>query len=140
MDFDFPFYDEEGTQHEQSAIDVISNQKKTYEEQQLERVRMDANMQYLGYAVHHKLQERSCAIHWAKELTEKIQLSLSHKQNVVNEKSSSEVNDKGLMNNESASFVASFLQTSDRSQIKLAFSTESKEKKKKKRRTRLFLD
>jgi len=141
LDFDFPFYDEEGTQ-EQSAVEVSSNQKKMYEEQQGERIRTDRATQYLGYAVHHKLQERSFAIHWAKQLTEKIQLNLSQKQNIINGKPGSDANGttkEGLHNNDTASFVASLLEKSDRSQIKLSISTSCKQKKRK-HRTRIFFD
>jgi len=136
LDFDFPFYDEEVT-HEQSVMDVLSKQKVIYLEQQQDRIRMEQATKYLGYRVHHRLQERACAIRWSIQLTEKILQNINVDDNTEQGKRKYESSVEH--NPVQASCVASLLEKSDRTQIKLSFSANGK-RKTKKARTRMFLD
>lgn len=137
VDFDFPFYEEEDTQ-EQSTVEVLSKQKAIYEEQQFERIRMDKVTRLLGLSIHHKLQERYSAIIWAKQLAGKIHANISNKIQNVEQTAKTDANDMPLSLS-NASCVASLLEKSDRSQVKVAISKVGR-KKRKVLKTRLFLD
>lgn len=143
LDFDFPFYEEEND-HEQSVMEVLSQQKVLFEEQRRDRVRMDQVTKHIGYRVHHNIQERSCAIRWAKQLTERIEMTISQKQLSNKGNGNEKGNDKDSLEKQnlgSASFIASLMQKSERSQVKLSLPGGKRNKKKKKRATRrLFLD
>jgi len=140
LDFDFPFYDEEDGNHEQSAMEVLSQQKILFEEQQRDRIRMDQATKYIGYRVQHGLQERSCAIRWAKQLTERIEMTFSQKQITQKPKDDDHKDSSEAHNPVKASCVASLLEGTERSQIKLSILNNGQRKKKKRKRTRMLLD
>ncbi len=131
LDFDFPFYEEDDGNREQSVMEVLSQQKLLYEEQLRDRIKMDHVTRFMGQRVYHSLQERSCAIRWAKQLTERIEMTLTQKPKGASGEESIEKGD-----HLKASCVASLLTGTNRSQIKLSLQP----KKKKRKRARFTLD
>ncbi len=140
LDFDNPFNDQD-TSYEQSEMEALNKQKSMYDRQLKDRAEMHIVAKNVGIRVHHKLFWRSQAMYWAKDMSEKIQQSLSQDHDL--KKAAERIEKQKQVGNESkestpnASVVASLLGDSKRSQVKMEFSKTKQQKKKKKRR--LFL-
>jgi hypothetical protein len=136
LDFDFPFYEEEGST-EQSVIEVLSKQKALYEEQQRERIQMMKVTKHVARIVHHRLLERTQAMKWAVEMSEKLAANLAQNQDSGDTGTS---NDEKGPNVPSNVNVSSFLQQEERSRIALTLVNKDSKKKKAKKRRRLFFE
>ena len=134
LDFDFPFYEEEGST-EQSVIDVLSKQKALYEEQQRERIQMMKVTKHVARIVHHRLLERTQAIKWAVEMSDKVAANLAQNQ-------ARGSNDESCHNEgpNAPSDVSSFLQQEERARVVLTLMNKDIKKKKAKKRRRLFFE
>lgn len=138
LDFDFPFYEEEGST-EQSVIEVLSKQKALYEEQQRERIQMMKVTKHVARIVHHRLLERTQAMKWAVEMSEKLAANLAQNQDSGDTGTSNDENCRNERPN-APSNVSSFLQQEERSRIALTLVNKDSKKKKPKKRRRLFFE
>lgn len=141
LDFDNPFNDQDNS-YEQSEMDALNKQKIMYEKQQKDRMNMHLVAKNVGIRVLHNLFWRSQAVHWAKDMSERIQDSLSQDRNLqLAAEQREKEKQAGNTNGDSApkaSIVASLLGDTSRSQVKMEL-TKVKQSKKKKRK-RLFLE
>jgi hypothetical protein len=121
-DFEFPYFDDEEDEgrHEQSYIDYMRQQKLTFEKQRNERKVMKANATKVGAAVFARLQQRTAAIAWAREIAEES----SWKGNFL---SANQEQSQGA----AASSAFAELNRSDRTQIKMQVTKKPKAKKRK---------
>jgi hypothetical protein len=136
LDFDNPFT-EQNNSYEESEMNLINMQKIRYEKQICKREEMHQITRTLGQRKYHDLFWRSQAIHWAKEMSEKIQQNLmqNHKvgKDAIEKDHQYDGNNEGTLK---ASIVSTLLEDSNRTQIKMQLSQG---KKKNKKRKRLFL-
>jgi uncharacterized DUF497 family protein len=119
-DFEFPYFDEEEGRHEQSYIDYMRQQRLTFEKQMKERKVMKATAQKVGVAVFARLQQRTAAICWARDIAkeesqESNSLSTNQEQSQV----------------AAGSSALAELNRSDRTQIKMQVTKKPKAKKRK---------
>ena len=136
-DFEVPFFEEEyDGQHEQSHVEVMKQQKATFERQRTELVIMRRSTVGIGHAVFNRMMQEELALKWVEDEQKKLGIT------VVNGGGDSKTSKKDPAAETeipSASSVSAKLAAKGRNPLKMNFS-KSRRKKKVRKQTQAAMD
>jgi len=136
-DFEVPFFEEEyDGQHEQSHVEVMKQQKATFERQRTELVIMRRSTVGIGHAVFNRMMQEELALKWVEDEQKKLGITVV---NVGGYSETSKKDSAAETEIPSASSVSAKLAAKGRNPLKMNF-TISKRKKKVQKRTQAHMD
>ena len=145
-DFEVPFFEEEyDGQHEQSYVEVMKQQKATFERQRAELVTMRQSTRGIGQAIFHRMRQEELALKWIADEQKKLGIIsivvATTTTKVGGGDATKALTEKSTMAAAStASSVFAKLDEKNRNPVKMKLlSTKNKGKKKVKKRKRVAL-
>lgn len=125
-DFELPFFEQEEYegQHEQSYVEVIKQQKATFERQRTELKTMRQSTRGIGWAVHNRILQSQLAMQWIADEQARLGIAATGDAGAANKSTASE--SSGTL--PSASEVATQLEKKDRPPVQMKLLKTKKKK------------